>query len=95
MDTFFGLKGYAETTGQEDGALKMNTNMRLLKLIEKYYKNNNNERLGRKIIRQIQAVFQGNLDTNPELLLHESSLKILSKIASQNMSPTNSNSPLA
>jgi|688.fasta_scaffold204588_2 hypothetical protein len=38
MDKFFEFKGFKETTAEEGGGSKGSINMKLLKMIENYYK---------------------------------------------------------
>ena len=54
-----------------------------MKLTEKFFKRKNNDKQLQKLLRQIQAIFQGKLDQEPDLLDYESSRQLLSKAASK------------
>lgn len=76
---FQSLKGYADV--DVDDALGKDGMM--VRLVEKFYKFRRDPKKTQKLVRQMQAVYQGNLEKCPELLQHESSLKLLKKINSK------------
>jgi len=67
------LYGYEDQGPRDDKPLISKESGRLMKLTEKYFARKNDDKKLQKLLRQIQAVFKGELDKEPGLLDYESS----------------------